>query len=229
MDVDYQTRHRHGDTLFALSPAELARRLQYLRDTRGRSLDARQRPDPRPGVDTPETVYLDRDDAPARLVAVERHDEARLTGHDALASEPAAMRPPRSPAALIAFAEKAKNGGHYPAANAAVALVLHQLFPRVECSLSVRESPATPTGDMANGYYDLAYVAADGHETCIPIPKLQGPVAYWFAAHAERRPSQPHDRDTSGDGPTLADLKTLLGADTVDRAVAAVLSESADE
>lgn len=228
MDADYQTRHRHGDTLFPLPPAELTRRLDYLRDTRHRSLASRQRPDARPGVDAPETLYLEGGHAerPARLVAVARHDGARMTGHDALASEPAAMQPPRSPEALLAFAEMAKNGGQYPAANAAVALVLHRFFPRVECSLSVRESPATPTGAMADGYYDLAYVAAGDEETCIPIPKLRPSIAYWFAAHAERRAPQPHNRDTSGDGPTLADLTALLGEDPVEEAMAAVLADA---
>lgn len=135
-------------------------------------------------------------------------------------------RDPPTHVKFAAFAEMAKNGGQYPAANAAVALVLHRFFPRVECSLSVRESPATPTGAMADGYYDLAYVAAGEEETCIPIPKLRPSIAYWFAAHAERRAPQPHNRDTSGDGPTLADLTALLGEDPVEEAMAAVLADA---
>ena len=59
MDADYQTRHRHGDTLFPLPPAELTRRLDYLRDTPHRSLASRQPPDARPGVDAPDRPHLD--------------------------------------------------------------------------------------------------------------------------------------------------------------------------
>ena len=129
--------------------------------------------------------------------------------------------------ALIAFAEKAKNGGNYGAANAAFALALHEHFPSIECSLSVRERPKTPTGAMTDGYYDLAYIQDGGEETCIPIPKLRGTVAYWFAAHADRREPIDHDRDTSGVGPTIADLETALGPATVGAAALAILDDDA--
>ncbi|MFB6230591.1 MAG: hypothetical protein ABEL04_05485 [Salinibacter sp.] len=224
MDADYQTRHRHGNTLFALPRPELKRRLRHLAAEDGWRLACRRREDARLGVSSAEIIYLNAGPAaPGRVVAVRRHDEARMTGHASLASEPAAMPAPRSAEALIAFAEKAKNGGNYPAANAAFALVLDTCLPRAECSLSIREPATAPTGEMTDGYYDLAYVRAGEQETCIPVPKLQGEVAYWFAAHADRREPRAHNRTPSGAGPTLEDLKAMVGPETVQSAVAAVL------
>jgi len=229
MDVSYTLRHQNRGALFRIAPKKLHRRLRYLdREVEG-GVSAHQRPDTRPDVETPETIYvLDGLSEPGeRLIAVERADEARLQGHASLMSEPAAMPVPRSAEALIAFAEKAKNGGNYGAANAAFALALHEHFPSIECSLSVRERPKTPTGAMTDGYYDLAYIQDGGEETCIPIPKLRGTVAYWFAAHADRREPIDHDRDTSGVGPTIADLETALGPATVGAAALAILDDDA--
>jgi len=62
-------------------------------------------------------------------------------------------------------------------------------------------------------------------ETCIPIPRLRGAVAYWFAAHAERREPIDHSRDTSGVGPTVADLETAVGHATVREAALSVLDD----
>jgi hypothetical protein len=263
MDVDYQLRYRHGDTLFKIHPAELHRRLRYLETARGREAQgrilSRERPDPRPGIEDPETIYLLRRPAGAEasdeaagsggggtgdtdsgkpigengrpvreeLVALERCDEARLQGRASLMSEPAAMSPPRGPEALIAFAEKAKDGGNYDAANAAFALALRTHFPRLECSLSVRETPKTPTGEMADGYYDLAYIRAGEEETCIPVPMLGGEVAYWFAAHAERRAPQAHHREPTGPGPTIEDLEAMRGRGLLAEAVRDLLTAGA--
>jgi hypothetical protein len=238
MDVDYKVRYRHGDTFFKIRLPELYRRLRYLEKARGREgngrVSSRERPDTRPGVEAPETIYLlrtpgeengtaERDE----LVAVERHDEARLRGRASLVSEPAAMSAPRGPEALIAFAEKAKNGGHYDAANAAFALALRDHFPRLECSLSVRETPKRPTGEMADGYYDLAYIRLGDEETCIPVPMLRGEVAYWFAAHAERRTPREHDREPAGPGPTIEDLEAMRGRDLIGEAVRETLTPEA--
>lgn len=238
MDVDYQLRCRHGDTFFKIRPTELHRRLRYLekagsQEARDR-VSSRERPDPRPGVEEPETIYLLRNPggengkaAPKELVAVERHDEARLQGRASLASEPAAMSAPRGAEALIAFAEKAKNGGNYDAANAAFALALWMHFPRLECSLSVRETPKTPTGEMADGYYDLAYIRFEKEETCIPVPMLRGKVAYWFAAHAERRAPQEHNREPAGPGPTIEDLEAMRERSLLGEAVRETLTPEA--
>ncbi|WP_263786230.1 hypothetical protein [Salinibacter grassmerensis] len=226
MDVNYTLRHRNHGTLFRIAPEKLHRRLQYLdREVEG-GVSTHQRTDTRPGIETPETIYvLDGLREPRdRLIAVERRDEARLQGHASLMSEPAAMPVPRGAEDLIAFAEKAKNGGNYAAANAAFALALHEYFPSVTCSLSIRERPKTPKGNMTDGYYDLAYIRDGEEETCIPIPKLQGAVTYWFAAHADRRDPIDHDRDTSGAGPTVADLETAVGRARVQEAVLTVLS-----
>lgn len=227
MDISYTLRHQNRGALFRIAPEKLYRRLRYLDQEVEGGVSAHQRPDTRPGVETPETVYVldGLNELGERLIAVERPDEARLQGHASLMSEPAAMPVPRSAEALIAFAEKAKNGGNYNAANAAFALALHKYFPSVECSLSVRERPKTPTGTMTDGYYDLAYIQEGGEETCIPIPKLRGPVAYWFAAHADRRAPIDHNRDTSGVGPTIADLETALGPATVEAAARAILDD----
>jgi hypothetical protein len=227
MDVDYTLRHRNRGTLFKIAPEELHRRLRYLDQNVEGGVAAHERPDTRPGVDASETIYvLDMLSEPAeRLVAIERRDEARLQGHASLMSEPAAMPVPRGAEDLIAFAEKAKNGGNYNAANAAFALALHAYFPSVTCSLSIRERPKTPTGDMTDGYYDLAYIRDGEEETCIPIPKLQGAVAYWFAAHADRREPIDHNRDTSGAGPTIADLETAVGPATVREAARSILDD----
>jgi hypothetical protein len=234
MDVDYQLRARHGTTLFKIRPAELHRRLRYL-DQRaedrggGGGVSSRERPDPRPGVDGPETIYVlngTGGDA-GELIAVERHDEARLQGRASLMSAPAALSAPRSAEALLAFAEMAKNGGNYDAANAAFALALREHFPRVDCSLAVRETPKTPTGEMTDGYYDLAYVRSGAEETCIPVPMLRGDVAYWFAAHAERRAPQEHNREPTGAGPTVEDLEGLRGREAVGDAVRETLAPGA--
>ena len=96
MNVDYWLRSRHGDTLFKIDRSRLHRRLQYLdRESEG-TLSSRQRPDTRPGVEAPETVYVLHESGPEGaggvLVAVERHDEARLQGYASLRSEPAALR-----------------------------------------------------------------------------------------------------------------------------------------
>jgi hypothetical protein len=232
MDVDYQLRHRNGGALFKLHPSELHRRLRYLDNEVGGELVSRERPDTRPGIDEPETIFVLTGPGREVLVAVKRHDEARLQGHASLTSEPAAMSAPRSAEALISFAEKAKDGGNYGAANAAFALVLHEHFPRIECSLSVREKPKTPTGEMTDGYYDLAYVqpsgtGADALETCIPVPKLRGEVAYWFATHARRREPQPHNREPAGPGPTIDDLEGMRGRKSVQEAAQAILSGDA--
>lgn len=226
MDIDYHLRHRNGGALFKISPEKLHRRLRYLDREMEGGVSARQRTDTRPGRDAPETIYVRTGlgNASEHLIAVEREDEARLQGHASLMSEPAAMPVPRSAEALIAFAEKAKNGGNYNAANAAFALVVHEHFPGIDCSLSVREDRKTPTGNMTDGYYDLAYVQAGGEESCIPVPKLRGEVAYWFAAHADRREPIPHDRDTSGVGPTVEDLETMIGWEPVREAALAVLA-----
>ena len=135
MDVDYTLRHRNRGTLFKIAPEELHRRLRYLDQNVEGGVAAHERPDTRPGVDASETIYvLDMLSEPAdRLVAIERRDEARLQGHASLMSEPAAMPVPRGAEDLIAFAEKAKNGGNYNAANAAFALALHAYFPSVTC------------------------------------------------------------------------------------------------
>ncbi|WP_232798088.1 hypothetical protein [Salinibacter altiplanensis] len=225
MDARYTLRHRNRGTLFRIASEKLHRRLQYLDRVVEGGVSAHQRPDTRPGVEASETIYvLDGLSEPTeRLVAVERRDEARLQGHASLMSEPAAMPVPRGAEDLIAFAEKAKNGGRYAAANAAFALALHEYFPSIECSLSVRERPKTPTGGMTDGYYDLAYIQDGEEETCIPIPKLRGAVAYWFAAHADRREPISHNRDTSGAGPTIADLEAAVGRTRVRKAALAIL------
>jgi hypothetical protein len=227
MNIDYRVRHRHDGALFEISPEELRRRLEYLdQNTEGRVV-ARRRTDTRPGVEAPETIHVlsGLGGSGEWLVAVERHDEARIQGHASLMSEPAAMSGPRTAEALIAFAEKAKNGGHYDAANAAFALTVHEHFRGLECSLSVRERPKTPTGTMTDGYYDLAYVRSEVEETCIPVPKLRGEVAYWFAAHADRRAPMDHNRDTTGAGPTLDDLEALRSQGAVRAAVHHVLAD----
>ena len=226
MDIDYRVRHRHDGAFFEVSPEELRRRLEYLdQETQGR-VDTRQRTDTRPGVDESETIHVltGLRASGEWLVAVERHDDARIQGHASLMSEPAAMVVPRSAEALIAFAEKAKNGGNYDAANAAFALAVHEHFPGLDCSLSVRERPKTPTGAMTDGYYDLAYIRSEDEDTCIPVPKLRGEVAYWFAAHADRRAPMEHNRDTTGAGPTLDDLEALRTRDAVRAAVHHVLA-----
>ncbi len=227
MDVDYTLRHRNRGTLFKIAPEKLHRRLRYLDQNVEGGVSAYERPDTRPGIEASETIYvLDAlSDPTGCLVAIERRDEARLQGHASLMSEPAAMPVPRGAEDLIAFAEKAKNGGNYNAANAAFALALHEYFPSVTCSLSVRERPKTPGGTMADGYYDLAYIRNGEEETCIPVPKLQGAVAYWFAAHADRREPIDHNRDTSGAGPTIADLETAVGQATVRAAARSVLDD----
>jgi len=241
MEIDYKLRCRNGGALFKIRSAELHRRLQYLDQKVAGGISTQQRTDTRPGVEDTETIYvLDGTDAETggHLVAIERHDECRLQGHASLMSEPAATSPPRSPEALIAFAEKAKNGGNYDAANAAFALALYTRFPRLDCSLTVRETPKTPKGTMTNGYYDLAYIGAsagDGDfgsgcgpvETCIPVPMLQGDVAYWFAAHADRREPMEHGREPSGAGPTIEDLEAMHGRAVVREAVLAVLTADA--
>lgn len=237
MNVDYQLRSRNGDTLFKIYRSRLHRRLQYLERAVEGTISSQERPDSRPGVEAPETIYVltepGSEPSTGTRIAVERHDEARLQGYASLRSEPVALQPPRSAAALVAFAEKAKNGGSYEAANAAFALTLTRHFPRIECSLSVREKEKTPTGSMTTGYYDLAYVRPLGdvpgsaEETCIPVPKLRGEVAYWFAAHAERREPQRHNRTSTGMGPTLGDLEVMLGREDVREAVRAVLCDDA--
>ena len=91
---------------------------------------------------------------------------------------------------------------------------------------------------MTDGYYDLAYIGAsagDGDfgsgrgpvETCIPVPMLQGDVAYWFAAHADRREPMEHGREPSGVGPTIEDLEAMRGRAVVREAVLAVLTADA--
>lgn len=199
------------------------------------TISCQERPDPRPGVEASQTIYVltepGSESSGGMLIAVERDDEARLQGYASLRSEPAAMRPPRSAEALVAFAEKAKNSGNYEAANAAFALTLAHHFPRVECSLSVREKEKTPTGTMTTGYYDLAYVRPQGDvpasadETCIPVPKLRGEVAYWFAAHAKRRESHRHNRMPTGAGPMIGDLEVMLGQEDVQEAVRSILHD----
>lgn len=225
MDVDYQLRHRSGGAMFEIAPVKLHRRLRYLDQKVEGGVSARERTDTRPGIETSETVYVLNGREPSRrLIAVEREDEARLQGHASLMSEPTAMPVPRGAEALIAFAEKAKNGGNYDAANAAFALALREHFPGIGCSLSVRERPKTPKGSMTDGYYDLAYVQAGEEETCIPVPKLRSEVAYWFAVHADRREPIDHDRDTSGVGPTIGDLEAAVGQENVQEAAQKILA-----
>lgn len=226
MDIDYQVRHRNAGALFKIASPKLQRRIQYLDQRTDLEVSARERADTRPGVEETEVIYTMSDvgGSGEQLIAVERYDEARIRGDASLMSEPATMVVPRSAEAVIAFAEKCKNGGNYDAANAAFALAIHEHFPTIECSLSVRERYKTPKGDMTDGYYDLAYVGAGEEETCIPIPKLRGDIAYWFAAHAERRAPIPHNRDSSGTGPTIGDLEAMLGRETVREAVLKILS-----
>jgi hypothetical protein len=58
MNVDYQLRYTDGGALFKIQPSELHRRLRCLSDEAGGELVSRERPDTRPGIDGPETIFV---------------------------------------------------------------------------------------------------------------------------------------------------------------------------